>query len=88
MILPNKWQFLKKIDVYMLLSKFFVKDSLVPLDLCIAMENLFMIIVYWVSEHIVSTDIFNNSPMLTAHSVDDFLNNNNKQQIEWYSVNL
>jgi len=78
----------RKIEVYNILSNFFVKDTDISLDLCIAMDNLFMIPGYWIADCVVSTNLINTCSILNKHSSAHFFLTNDKYQIPWYSINI
>lgn len=75
-----------KLDIFALLGRFFKNESQIPIDLCISCDNLFMILIYWVSDYVIDTGILKIN--LTSETSVSFFNNHNNYFIPWYFTQI
>jgi len=75
-----------KLDMFALLGRFYKNESQIPIDLCISCDNLFMILIYWVSDYVIDTGILKIN--LTAETSVLFFNNHNNHLIPWYFTTI
>jgi len=71
-----------KMDVYLLLQRFFKNDCQVPVELCVAIDNLFMTVGIWLAEYVIETSMYDTT--LNNENPQWFFNVYSKQTIPWY----
>lgn len=75
-----------KIDLFALLGRFFKNESQIPIDLCIFCDNLFMIVIYWVSNYVIDTGVFKKD--LKSETSVLFFDNHNNYLFPWYFTTI